>query len=225
MHTIVLSVGGSIIAPDKPDHFFLAELKNFVIKNISSHRFVIVCGGGKTNRYYNDAASRVSNVAPENLDWLGIMATRLNAELVRVIFGDLAHSKVIIDPTKALKSAKPIIVAAGWKPGWSTDYVAVLLAKRLGAETVLNLTNMDYVYTKDPNIDSTAKRIYDITWKEYRKLISSKWSPRLSTPFDPIASKEAQKSRLRVVSLRGTNFSNLSRCLAGSSFDGTVIHP
>ncbi len=225
METLVISLGGSIIAPDKPDYFFIREFKNFVLRYMNKYRFIIVCGGGKTNSYYNRAATRVSKVKDEDLDWLGIMATRLNAELTRIIFGDLAYKKVIINPEKKITTKKPIIVAAGYKPGWSTDYVSVLLAKQFKVKRLLNFTNIDYVYDKDPSKHSDAKRIYEINWTKYKKLIGKKWSPRMNAPFGPIASKEAKKLKLTVAVLNGTNLKNVESYLLDRSFKGTVIKP
>jgi len=223
METLVLSLGGSIIAPDKPDYFFLREFKNFIINKLDKYRFVIVCGGGKTNSYYNQAAQRVSNIADEDLDWLGIMATRLNAELLRIIFGDLAHKEVIYNPEEKIKTKKKILIAAGYKPGWSTDHDAVLLGKQLGAKKIINLTNTSYVYDKDPKKHKDAKKLYHLSWKEFRKIVGNKWSPRLNSPFDPVASKEAQKNKMSVVILKGTDLNNFNDYLENKTFKGTVI--
>ena len=223
MEIIIISLGGSIISPDKPDYFFLREFKNFIINNLDKNRFVIVCGGGMTNSYYNQAATRISNIKQEDLDWLGIMATRLNAELVRIVFGDLAYEKVIYDPNTKISSDKKIIVAAGWQPGCSTDYDAVLLGKQYNATEIINLTNTEYVYDKDPRKYKDAKKLFNVSWPEYRKIISSKWTPRLNTPFDPVASKEAQKSSLKVVILKGTDLINLDNYLHKKNFYGTII--
>jgi uridylate kinase len=223
MKTIIISLGGSIITPDKPDYFFLKDFKNFIVRNLDNYRFILICGGGKTNSYYNEAALRVSNVKKEDLDHIGIMATRLNAELVRVIFGELAHEKVIYNPEKQVKTRKKIIVASGWRPGHSTDMVAVVLAKQFDVKDILNLTNISYLYDKDPNKFKNAKKISNASWEEYRKLITGKWSPRLSTPFDPIASKEAHRRKLKVAILKGTDLKNVEAYLFGKQFEGTVI--
>ena len=223
METLLLSLGGSIITPDRPDYFFLMEFKNFVLRHLNKYRFIIVCGGGKTNFYYNEAASRVSNVKKEDLDWIGVMATRLNAELMRSIFGELAHKKVIYNPEKKLRTKKKIIIASGWKPGWSTDYVSVLLAKQFEVKKIINMTNISYVYDKDPKKFKNAKKLFQIKWKDYRKLIGNKWTPRMNSPFDPIASREAEKLKLEVVVLKGTDLKNVVNFLDGKSFDGTII--
>lgn len=224
METLVLSVGGSIIAPDKPDYFFLKEFKNFIIKNLDKYKFVIISGGGKTNFYYNEAAKRVSKISEVDLDWLGIIATKLNAELLRVIFGELAYEKVIYNPEEKISTNKKIIIASGWKPGRSTDYVAVYLAKKLNAKKIFNLTNIEYVYDKDPKTSKDAKKLFEISWKDYRKIVGNKWSPRLNSPFDPVASKEAQKNNMVVVVLKGTNLKNIQNYLDNKNFKGTIIN-
>ncbi|MFH2020044.1 MAG: UMP kinase [archaeon] len=223
METVVLSLGGSLIAPDKPDYFFLSEFKNFIVNRINSYRFVIVCGGGKTNYYYNEAGKRVSKIKKDDLDWIGIMATRLNAELIRCIFGKIALDKVIIDPTKNIRTKKQIVIAAGWKPGRSTDFVAVLLAKQFKAKKIINLTNVSYVYDKDPRKYSDAKKIPNLSWKEYRKIVGNKWTPRLSTPFDPIASKSAEINKVAVAMVSGKNLRHIDLFLENRPFDGTII--
>ena len=224
MKTLILSLGGSLIAPDKPDYFFLREFKNFVISRLDKYRFVIVCGGGKTASYYVQAAGRVSRMSDESLDWIGIMATRLNGELVRAIFGELACENVVYNPKEKIKTDKKIIVAAGYKPGWSTDYDSVLLAKQFRAAEIINMTNIDYVYDKDPGKNKDAKKLLDISWREYRRIAGSKWSPRLNLPFDPIASREAQKKKLKAVILNGKDLQNLDNYLLGKDFKGTIIH-
>ncbi|MBN2367766.1 UMP kinase [Candidatus Woesearchaeota archaeon] len=223
METIILSLGGSIICPDKPDYFFLKDFKNFVISGLDRYRFIIVCGGGKTNSYYNEAAARVSNIKKEDLDWIGIMATRLNAELVRSIFGELAYEKVIHGPEKEIKTDRKIILASGWKPGRSTDYVAVLLAKQLKVKVVVNMTNISYIYTKDPKKHPDAEKLFEVSWKDYRKIVGNRWSPRMNSPFDPVASREAQKMKLEVAVLNGTDLKNVEAYLSGNLFKGTII--
>ena len=222
MKTLILSLGGSLIAPDKPDYFFLREFKNFVISRLDKYRFVIVCGGGKTASYYVQAAGRVSRMSDESLDWIGIMATRLNAHLVKTAFGSYAEEMIIHDPTKKLAFKKNIVIAAGWKPGWSTDYDAVLLAKQLKAKQVINMSNIDYVYDKDPRKFSDARPIESISWGDFRKIIGSKWTAGLNAPFDPIAAKEAEKFGLKAAVI-GKNLKNLESCIEGKEFKGTII--
>ena len=122
-----------------------------------------------------------------------------------------------------LKTDDPVVIAAGWKPGWSTDYDAVLLCKEHKIRTLFNLSNVDSVFDKNPHEFKDAKPITRLSWSEYRQLISNEWSPGLHAPFDPIASELAQKIGLRTVILNGNNFENLENCFNGLDFTGTVI--
>jgi uridylate kinase len=224
--TLIVSVGGSLIVPNGGiDHVFLKNFKKLVQKHVKRNwRFVIVVGGGGTARQYQEAARKVGSLTRDDLDWLGIHATRLNGHLVRTVFRDIAHPVMIKDPTRAPKRWKqPVMVAAGWKPGWSTDYVATRIAKRLKSEVVVNLSNIDYVYDKDPNKHKDAEIICDISWKDFRKMVGNEWDPGMNVPFDPVASKLADRSKMKVALLNGNNFENLDQLLMGERFVGTVI--
>ena len=212
MKTIVISLGGSTVVPDQIDVRFLKRFRALILKYIKKDfRFIIVVGGGKTCRKYQKAASQICNLHKEDVDWLGIHATRLNAHLLRTIFRDHAHARVIKNPTSKFNFKKKILIGAGWKPGWSTDYDAVLLAKNFNVKTVVNLTNLAHVYTKDPEKHKDAKPLNKISWQDYRNIVGDKWHPGLNVPFDPVASKVAQKSNIKVYILKGTNLRNLEK--------------
>ncbi len=226
--TIVMSIGGSLIVPDGgPDSDFLKKLNVFIRKQVKerNRRFLLVVGGGKTSRkYINSAKNIIGKITPEDLDWLGIHGTRLNAHLLRTIFQDIAHPKIIVHyerPTYTWR--EPIAIGAGWKPGWSTDYDAVVLAKHYKASVIINLSNIDYVYDKDPTKHDDAKKITKMTWNQFEKLVGDEWKPGVHAPFDPVASQLAKRIGVMVIIAHGRNFSNLNRILNGESFKGTVI--
>ncbi len=224
--TLVISVGGSLVVPNGGiDTAFLKEFKTLISKNVKhGWRFVIVVGGGGTARQYQQAARSIGKLQRDDIDWLGIHSTRLNSHLMRTVLRDMAHPIMMKDPTAPLKKwSKPVLIAAGWKPGWSTDYVATRFAKRLGAKVVINLSNVDYVYDKDPNKHSDANAICQMNWKTYRKMVGNEWDPGMNMPFDPVASRLAHQSKISAVLLNGKNIKNLSALLSGKAFDGTVI--
>ncbi len=222
---IVISVGGSLIVPEHIDVDFLTKFKAMIDREVSTGRkFTIICGGGKTARNYQKAGQALSTLKPTEIDWIGIHATRLNAQLIKHIFAGIAEAVVVHDPHEKIVFKKKILVAAGWKPGWSTDYDAVLLAKRFGATKIINLSNTDYVYDKDPNKHFDAKPILTTSWKEFLKLIPKKWDPGLSSPFDPIASREAEKCKMQVAMINGENLKELDNFINDRHFDGTLIH-
>lgn len=221
---IIVSVGGSLIVPDGIDTDFLARFKALVLDKVQhGFTFSIIAGGGKTARRYQDAANDVTPLSRQDLDWIGIHSTRLNAQLLRNIFVGYAHQQVIKNPTIDIEAEEPIIIAAGWQPGCSTDYDAVLIAKNLGARRLVNLSNIDYVYDSDPRKNPAAKKIEKISWAEFRKLIPEEWHPGLSSPFDPIAAKEAQTLNLEVAIINGAKLEEFSNYLDDKPFVGTVI--
>lgn len=209
------------------DTYFLKELNDFIRSQIVKHKnrqFFLVIGGGNTTRHYQKAAQDVigHELTDDDLDWLGIHATRLNAQLIRTIFRDIAHPNLIKHFEIIRKVPEPIVVAAGWKPGWSTDYCATLLCEDYGIKTVVNMSNISQVYDKDPKTFPDAKPIDHLQWTKFRKLIGDKWSPGMNAPFDPIAAKRAHEFGLKVVVL-GKDFGNLTNYFENKSFIGTVI--
>ena len=230
MSTKVLSVGGSIVAPEYPDTDFVSNfvsmVKDFLSKN-PDDRLILVVGGGGPARIYQKAFREVTGTAESDgtdaADWIGIMATRLNAQFVKACFGDLCKEAVVTDPTVAKDFTGRILLAAGWKPGFSTDNDAVLLAEKFGADTVVNLSNIEKVYTDDPRKNPEAKPLDEISWADFRKMVGDEWVPGKNCPFDPIASKKAQEMGLVVICAGGKNIENTRAILEGKAYTGTTI--
>ena len=222
---LVISVGGSLIVPDEIDTQFLKKLRELVNRKVEEgFGFYIIAGGGRLARRYQDAAREVrGNLTNDDADWLGIHSTRLNAHLVRTLFLESAQDRIVKNPTRAVNTKYPVIVGAGWKPGWSTDYCAVMAAKKLGAKKLVNLSNIDYVYTADPRKDPSATKIEKTSWGEFRKLLPKDWDPGLSSPFDPVAAKEAEAMKLEVAVINGAKLEELENYMDGKPFVGTVI--
>jgi len=226
--TILIALGGSIICPrpGKINTTFLKNFKKLILKFIrKDFRFIIVAGGGKICRLYQKAAAKIVKLPDEDVDWLGIHATRLNAHLLRTVFRELAYPVVLDEPKKPVKNNWQILVAAGWKPGWSTDYIAVLLAKRFKVKKIIDAGNIPFVYNKDLLKYKNACPIKKISWQNYQKLVGPKWIPGLSAPIDPIAAKLARKLKIPALIVKGTELKNLEKVILGQKFRGTIIEP
>ena len=239
---IIISLGGSIICP-KPGEInvkFLKEFKNFILSFLGKgFKFIIVTGGGKTCRFYQAAAKDIGKTSDEDLDWLGVHSTKINAHLLRTIFQKVAYRVVLDSPHKRILSKWRLLIASGWRPGWSTDYITVLLAKRFRVREFINAGNVSFVYNKDPfkykNLalggnpvscfarNKNAVLFKNISWKEYRKIVGSEWTPGFSSPIDPIAAKLAQKLKIRAIVTKGTELDNLKKIILGEKFRGTII--
>jgi uridylate kinase len=206
--TIIISLGGSLVVPENIDVEFLKNFKKIILKFLKSKKIIIIVGGGKTARNYLKALKEFG-VADKNRDWMGINITKLNAELVKNIFSK--------------NEQKKIIISGGLKPGNSTDYVSVLMAKKYKTKTIINLSNIDYVYDKNPKEFPDAKHFENINWKDFQKIVGTKWIPGLNAPFDPKASLMATKQKMKVVIINGSKLKELENFLENKSFVGTII--
>jgi uridylate kinase len=222
----VISLGGSIVAPDGVDEAFLKEFAALIQEFLESEdrKFILVTGGGGPARAWQNAYRNVAAaVVPDEADWIGVMATRLNAQLVKAIFGPYCNEPVVTNPTEAEAFTGRVLVAAGWKPGFSSDYDATLLAEKFGAKTVINLSNIEKVYTDDPRKNPDAKPIDAISWADFRSIVGDEWTPGKNVPFDPVASRHAEETGLKVICAAGKDLPNLKKLLSGKDFTGTTI--
>jgi len=228
--TIIISLGGSIVAPNKPDKEFLKEFRDTffsIIESDSSKKFVFIVGGGGPARQYQKIYRKICGCGAEQdqQDWIGIAATRLNAELIRGIFVPYCKDAVVTNPYEAEKISGRVLVAAGWKPGFSTDNDAVILAEKFNSDTVINLSNISQIYTEDPKINPNAEAIDQISWEDFKKMVGDTWEPGKNVPFDPVATQKAAEMHCTVITAAGKNLENTRALLEGRNFIGTVIGP
>ncbi len=223
----LISLGGSLLVPDDIAAPFLVDFRDLLVERIRrGEKFVIVTGGGWTARHYIEAGSQVAEITNEDKDWLGIHATRLNAHLLRTVFREYAHPRISTNPHDLedfYHFKENILVAAGWRPGFSTDYVATVLAKYLDIRTILNLTNVDGVYAADPREQPDALRYERMDWPTFRALVGDEWAPGLNAPFDPVASKLAEEQDLEVIVMDGRDLPNLTAYFERGPYRGTLI--
>ncbi len=201
MVTKILSVGGSMIAPDKPDTEFLAAFVQMAKEWLAAdkgRRLILVAGGGAPARVYQGAYKEVCSKTGDGFD---------NST----------------NPTADIDFKGQVLVASGWKPGFSSDNDAVLLAEKFGADTVVNLSNIEKVYTDDPRKNPDAKPLDEISWADFRKMVGDEWVPGKNVPFDPVASKKAAELGLTVICSAGKNIANTKNILDGAAYVGTTI--
>nr|WP_212603987.1 UMP kinase [Entomospira nematocera] len=223
-----MSLGGSLVSPDGVDVEFLGKFNRLIreyLEKDTQRKVIIVVGGGAPAREYQQAARTLrSDVHNDELDWIGIAATKLNAQLIKTMFYDLCLEPVVQNPEIDAFSQGRILVGAGWKPGFSSDYDAAVLAHRFGSEILVNLSNISYVYSADPQKDANARPLKNMTWGELTELVGDSWTPGSNLPFDPIAAKFAREHTLRVIVANGKNIENLESILLDKPYEGTLIH-
>ncbi len=218
---IVLSLGGSVFLPDNIDIDFLLKFRKLVMKYIRKYKFIIITGGGKFCRHYQNAAKKFPKIKNKDLDVLGIRVSRLNSKFVNLLFKDVANKRIMKDPRKKVAFNK-IIFGAGWVPGHSTDWDAVMAAKTYGAKRIINMTNVDVLYDKDPAKYKSAKKIKKTSWSGLLKITGTKWRAGMNYPFDPTASKAAKKYGLKLI-LVGKDLNNFKKLLDKKPFKGSVV--
>lgn len=212
--------------PDEINIKLLESFCSLIKKEVKKgNKFVIIVGGGGLCRQYQKAATEAVSISTAARDWLGIAVTRLNAQLLKTCLTKAARPEILTEPKKDKGFGRySVIVGGGWKPGWSTDFVAIQAAVNFKISRVINLSNIPYVYTANPKKDKAAKPIKQLTWTEYFKVIPSRWTPGLNTPFDPVAARLAKKHNLTVIVADGVNLNNFKNILAGRNFKGTAIN-
>ena len=221
---VVVSLGGSLVVPDEVAARFVERFCALVRRDVASgRRFVVIVGGGALARRFQKALREArADASAEDLDWIGIYATHLNAHLLRLALGSVASPEVLTSDDGIPDAASAVVLGAGLFPGRSTDYATVLAATKVGAKAIANLSNVTHVYDRDPKDNPDAKPFSKLSWGEYRALIPEHATPGLHAPFDPEASRLAAEHGISVA-IMGSDLSNFERYLSGDGFEGTTI--
>lgn len=224
---IVVSVGGSLLTRELTAENFKSYADVFLELKNRGHKLVVVCGGGKVSREYRDVGKKLGG-NDEQLDFIGIMTTHLNAATLRAGLGE--HGELIKWTTlkKAVKEVKKIfgekiLVGAGYDVGTSSDFDAVSFAKAIEADMLINATNVSGVYSADPKINLDAKKFDKLTHKEFVKIIKKNAQiPGEYRLFDLPAAKLVKKLKLKTIFIDGNDPQEIIRAVEGKH-SGTVI--
>lgn len=220
----VISLGGSIFFPQEIDVGFLKNFRQLIISRVEQgDRFIIITGGGRLARLYQNALAEINNADDIQRDWVGIYATQANGKFMQKVFDEYACDTFVINPQEEVTFDKPILIGAGYEPGCSTDMDAVLIAQTYNTKTILNISNIEKIYTADPRTNPDAEPIDTMTWAALREIVGNTWRPGMNVPFDPTAAKLAQELQLKVVSLSGKNLDNVRDFFEGNEFIGSTI--
>ena len=226
---LVLKLGGSILHPklgtiNTP---LLESLKSLLIDYIqqTSQPVFLILGGGAVNKIYTDHLIGRSDIPDSDRDWLGIYTIRLNALFVRTFFHDYVYEHICNAPSDIPDKVLPqIYICGAEKPGHSGNYDAVEFAQHIQADTLINISNIDYVFDGDPRSSPHAKPWASVTWDDYIHIIPKEWTPRASYPFDPISSRLARDLGLQVWFLSGENISEIAQILeTNTTTKGTLL--
>ncbi|MBP5203898.1 MAG: UMP kinase [Candidatus Methanomethylophilaceae archaeon] len=223
MHTdsVVVSIGGSILVPGENDSEYIMRLASMLKEASKDSRIAVICGGGKTARYYAGIAKELGG-GDYQQDILGIAATRMNAQLLALALGDMPDD-VCRDPEELASEKKRISVMGGTEPGHTTDAVTAMVAKALGASRMINATSVDGVYTADPRTHPDAEKISRMTIDELGEIVYKEHGAAKSSVFDPLGVKIAKENAIDILIIDGRDLGELRNAILGKEIKGTFV--
>jgi uridylate kinase len=225
MTRVVLSLGGSILFPTLEENRLAGYLP--VLRRLAEKMqiYIVVGGGGEARRYIGVA--RQAGVDEATCDEIGIRVTRLNALLLVSALGDSAYPVVAESQTEAMaagETKEKIVVMGGITPAQTTDAVAAVLAERVRADLLVNITSIDGIYSTDPKKDPNAIRFDTLTADELLKIVSGdSLCAGSNTVMDMVAVKVVQRSGIPMVVVDGREPENLAAALLEGRLKGTVV--
>lgn len=173
----------------------------------------------------------------QDLHWIGISSGVINASVFRMLAVDKFGTGAVYPEVvkhgmydelpkhfAELKNYR-FIIAGGRQPGRSHDTDALLLAALFDNNKVISLKNIDGVYSADPKKNHKAKKITELSWKEYLEIIGVKiHEPGANYPVDALAAQLAMRSGMQFVICDGLDFVELRTVLiTGKAKKGSLI--
>ena len=230
---VALSLGGSLLTGKSKDDYVKldpAKYKEYaeVIRRLhgEGHELMVVCGGGKPARYFIDIAKTYS-ASSDVLDYLGIKSSHINALLFMAALGDIAEQpKVYETPSLGFDKRRKckVWIGGGHEPGVSTDYRAVQFAEAMDADLIINATDIDGVYTKNPKVHEDAEKLIELTFEELESIIveNTNQAPGEYGLFDLAAVKLSKKLGKPVVIIDGRDPEEITRAVKGTHSGSTI---
>jgi uridylate kinase len=223
MGYVVVKISGRLLSPPRSDYYRI--LRDSILEARSFANLAIVCGGGPTARGYIEVLRDIG-VSEAFLDIIGIAVSRVNALALALALMPYSPPRPIEGIEEAVEVALRglIPVLGGLQPGQSTNAVAVALAEALRADIVINmLAGVNGVYVPPPGFEG-SRRLDRVSYEELEGVIRR--YPQLAGTyelFDNVALKVAERSKIRVLFVDGSDPRVLIRVLHGEKVEGTML--
>jgi uridylate kinase len=223
---VVVSIGGSVLLTGTGDSEYIERLADLLRRIGAERPLVVTTGGGRTAREYIQLG-RALGLTEFELDEVGIEVTRLHARLVAARVGPPAPARppsTVPAVVEQLRTGSPVILG-GTEPGHTTDGVAALVAVRIRAARVVNATDVDGVYDRDPKSHPEARRLERLSWSEFRTMVHAGSSGEAGQNFlfDRLGADALARARIPLFVVAGRDLSNLEAAVAGRAFHGTIV--
>ena len=187
----------------------------------------VVVGGGN---FFRGVSESAKNMAQANADYMGMLATVINAIALKdaldkkgintrvqsaITMTSVAEPYIRLRAIRHLEKGRVVIFAAGTgNPYFTTDTAASLRAAEIEAQIVLKSTRVDGVYDKDPEKNSNAKFLNELSYKE---VLDKKLSV-----MDLTAITLCEENSMPIRVFNGTVEENIYKVLKGEEM-GTFI--
>jgi uridylate kinase len=219
---LIISLGGSVVQSDDIDQTFFHEFNEFIHSLTKEWKIFLVIGGGKTARTYINLG-RKQGFSETDLDWLGILATRINATFLQKLLLP-QQTKIPVTIEEALDCHESIVIMGGTNPGHSTDYVGANLASKTHAKMYIIATNVAGVYDKDPNKYPNAKLLVEVSIDTLLKQHGNHWDAAgKNTIIDGPALQHIKNHEIPTYVVDGRQITEMINIINNKPFIGTII--
>ncbi|NMC09046.1 hypothetical protein GYA44_01810 [Candidatus Microgenomates bacterium] len=229
---IVMKIGGSVLY-DKflnINYELLDKVRDWYKESKEEYeKIVLIIGGGALSR---DMQGRIKeDMDQEYLHNIGMTVTQTNAALLQ---GFLNDTDVFVPNTLGeafeylVEDGKKVLLSGGLKSGWSTDMDAAVFADIISVDRIFKLSDINYVYDKDPKEFEDAKPLKDISWGDYFSMFNiTDGDVHKANGKIPIDVGCAQFSKNKDLSFVITGGESLytKESIKDILTDGTFIHP
>lgn len=244
MQTIILKLGGSLLSPYEtslenlkagklPFDFDYARKLVDLLKN-TENQIILLIGGGFLNRWYLAEFEKANIPVTRSLNDLhtiGIASSVVNASVFKILLQEALPQNDAVYPEVikfGLYDSLPymlpnlrryrFIVGSGGKVGHSHDFDAIMFAELFKVDHFFSLKNIDGIYTADPKKDPTAKKIDNLTWKQYQDIIKVHvHTPGANLPIDAVAAELAERKNIGCFVGDGRHFDEVAKVIAGGT--------
>ena len=228
---VILKIGGSILYDKELNINFrlLAKIHQwyFGIKP-EYEKIVMIVGGGALSRNLQEKITE--DMEDKYLHNIGMSVTQTNAALMEGFLNDpdiLVPVKIGEAYEYLLEKENKTLVSGGLKVGWSTDMDAAVFADMISVDRVFKLSDINYVYNKDPKQNEDAVAIKDMTWQQYFELFNisedDSHGANAKIPIDVHCARFCQKKNIAFFVCGGKSIVEKESILDVFT-DGTLIH-
>ncbi|MDO8056981.1 MAG: UMP kinase [Candidatus Hermodarchaeota archaeon] len=200
---IVMKIGGSLLF-DADQQYKLDRYKEYaqLIQQLKKegHEIILIVGGGSLAKSLVEKGKLLGGER-DALDYLGIAATWLCAQLMITALGKLAYPIPVMTEEQLLTLQQDgrLLVLGGLEPRQSTNAVAARVAELTQSEVLLNITDVEGVFDHDPKQSNKAKLLALLTVSQLQNIIDSLDSEPGTYPlFDKRALEIIQRSGIEV---------------------------